>query len=911
MKKLLLFLLIGFITVAFAEVGKVTGVKGEAVIERGGKRIQVINAMQVEKNDVIKTIGDARVKLTFNDNTVISLGKKAVFNIAEYRQGNESTSKATFNVMQGAFKAITGKIGKVAPKKFIVKTRNATIGIRGTIFLGRVYPNADKEDIACTKGAITVTTGGVSLDVDAGNYVSLDNGKNSGVKPLDSKMETSMEEDASLGDEDKGDDSQKENSDKEKKKSDKDKKEDSDKKEKSNSGKKSSSSDDLSEDSDTKSSSDSSTETTDTTTSSSDTTGGVSTDSVDSATDTASTTTTDATSTATTDTTTSTVNSVSDLSGYQYDGYKSATSTDKFIATGATSFKYDATTSTYTAQNYSLTKKYEGGNTGTTTVSASFTHTPTSSVKKGGYTGHSAITDTLTIPFTSQSAGSDDSVVYKLEMDNMGEFLVGYNSSTTTTGSPAVTVGQSANGITSVDMFYAGSQSDATGLDNSKVYVYDDFKGTQLVMSGATAGTSTLGEIKFDTSTSKKVYLNGKLRSIITQDSVDDAGGAKEFMSLYINDDGSIVGKKYYKHYDTNNAYKATSVGSVTHGALYGTDFQGAGVSFTDKEYSSYGVNDTLENTDYNEHAVFLSSTESVATSKVSSQEMKGYVAYGLADSGSAGTTNYTESGLALTINSATGAVSGSISGTNVKFTVDGTISNQTSYYLNDDVFGAMLKNNTGSVTQSSTSYNYISNSGWLLSRGDKYDAASSTFIADNSDYSSWGYWTGDFKDSSSNVKNVDIRSTWVAGVETNAASIDDLISKAGSSNPVYKGHVLGFVSDGTNIYNIKLDSTNKVNVTFNLSSGGSTATVNNFEFTDSATNFHKLVGTGTTSVNQVQIKNITNSGFDIKNGLTLSGKGTFYGPNAESIGGSFSGIQDTVNSTSYTTTGVIKAAKQ
>lgn len=881
MKKVLLFLLMGLMTVAFAQIGKVTGIKGKATIERAGKTIVVVNSMEIEKNDIIKTLGSGRVKLTFNDNTVISLGKEAVFSIPEYININKKRSpRASFNIVQGAFKAITGKIGKVAPKKFLVKTRNSTIGVRGTIFLGRIYKQGNKEDIACIQGGITVTSGNKVLDIDAGNYVKIENGQLGEVKQLDSEVKNNIEEDVSIAD-----DGEKEKSDAT------DKKDNSKEEDKLNSDSDKDTKETSSQNSDTPVSDDSSNSTNDSLTS-------WSSSEIDNTSKTANDTTTDATSSATTDTTITVANSATSLSGYQNTAYKPG-GTDNFIATGATSFKYDPATSTYTAQNYSLTKNYEGGNTGTTTVSASFTHTPASFVKKGGYTGHSAIADTLTIPFTTQS-GASDSVKYSLEMDNMGEFLVGYKDG-------------SVSGKTAKNLFYAGSQSDATGLDSATVYVYDDFKGTQLVMSGATSAANTVGEIKFDSTLSKKIYLNGKLRNIVIEDYIDDADGAREFMSMYVNDDGSISGKRYYKHNDTTSgAYTATSVGSVTHGALYGTDFQGAGVSFTDKEYSGYGVNNTLLNTDYNEHTVFRSSTEALASSKVSTQTMKGYVGYGLADAGSvAGITNYNASGLAVTINSSTGAVSGSISGTDVKFSVDGSINNQTSYYLNDDVFGAMLKNNTGEVTDGGTTYSYINNSGWLVSRGDKYNAASQTFIADNSDYSSWGYWTGDFKDSSSNVKNVDIHSTWVAGIETNAASISDLISKAGSSNPVYKGHVLGFVTNGTSINSIKLDSTNKFNVAFDLAAGTPTATVNNFEFTDSAANFHKLAGSGTTLPSPVEIKNITASGFDIMVVTAQKGKGTFYGPNAQSIGGSFSGIQDRVNSTNYTTTGVIKATKQ
>jgi hypothetical protein len=50
---------------------------------------------------------------------------------------------------------MSGKIGKIAPEKFAVKTKTATIGIRGTDFIIRVLPTG--EFIAlCMQGAITI-----------------------------------------------------------------------------------------------------------------------------------------------------------------------------------------------------------------------------------------------------------------------------------------------------------------------------------------------------------------------------------------------------------------------------------------------------------------------------------------------------------------------------------------------------------------------------------------------------------------------------------------------------------------------------------------------------------------------------------------------------------------------------------
>ena len=75
---------------------------------------------------------------------------------------------------KGLFRTITGKIGKIAPKKFKIKTKNATIGIRGTEIVIKASPiGGDK--IACTRGAISVVSNftGKSVDVEAGKITEV------------------------------------------------------------------------------------------------------------------------------------------------------------------------------------------------------------------------------------------------------------------------------------------------------------------------------------------------------------------------------------------------------------------------------------------------------------------------------------------------------------------------------------------------------------------------------------------------------------------------------------------------------------------------------------------------------------------------------------------------------------------
>ncbi|MGB5918598.1 FecR family protein, partial [Arcobacter sp.] len=93
--------------------------------------------------------------------TIITIGQNSTLNIFDYvyDESNPKDSKASFGFMKGSFKSITGKIGKINKERFKLKTKSASIGIRGTTIIG------NQQIIICTDGAISVTANGVTVDV--------------------------------------------------------------------------------------------------------------------------------------------------------------------------------------------------------------------------------------------------------------------------------------------------------------------------------------------------------------------------------------------------------------------------------------------------------------------------------------------------------------------------------------------------------------------------------------------------------------------------------------------------------------------------------------------------------------------------------------------------------------------------
>ena len=161
-------LLLLFASFLFANIGTVSLVEGKATILRNGQTLGANMGDKIENKDVISTQVNSKIKITFIDNTIVTIGKESSLNIEEYIF-NTSTkeAKTELNVLKGAFHTITGEIGKVNPDKFKLKTKSASIGIRGTEFYG------DENRIVCTQGRIIVLSNNISVDVPSGNYINV------------------------------------------------------------------------------------------------------------------------------------------------------------------------------------------------------------------------------------------------------------------------------------------------------------------------------------------------------------------------------------------------------------------------------------------------------------------------------------------------------------------------------------------------------------------------------------------------------------------------------------------------------------------------------------------------------------------------------------------------------------------
>lgn len=172
--KRLIILFFALLSTLSADIGEITALNGDAQIIRDGAQIPAAKHTKIEERDVIKTMQNSKLQIIFKDQTVISLGQKTTFEVEEYLF-SQTKPKAKFKVSKGLFKSITGKIGKIAPQNFKLKTQNATIGVRGTTILGET--TQENDNIICSDGKIVVTTEAGQVAVNVGEQTTVIRGQ--------------------------------------------------------------------------------------------------------------------------------------------------------------------------------------------------------------------------------------------------------------------------------------------------------------------------------------------------------------------------------------------------------------------------------------------------------------------------------------------------------------------------------------------------------------------------------------------------------------------------------------------------------------------------------------------------------------------------------------------------------------
>lgn len=121
-------------------IGKIIALRGQAVASSAsGSRRQLAIGNEIAIAEVVTTGRRCRMQIMFADSTIVSLGPSSEFVVKDYSWDAETQQGGMKSqVNEGVFRVLGGSITKSSPQNFITETPSATIGIRGSMYAGRV-----------------------------------------------------------------------------------------------------------------------------------------------------------------------------------------------------------------------------------------------------------------------------------------------------------------------------------------------------------------------------------------------------------------------------------------------------------------------------------------------------------------------------------------------------------------------------------------------------------------------------------------------------------------------------------------------------------------------------------------------------------------------------------------------------
>ena len=121
----------GFDVAAAQTVGMVTKVQNQAQV--GGQAAAV--GSLVHLNDTLQTGANARLQVSFRDNTNLTLGENATVVVDRFVfDPDAGVGEATLNATKGALRLVTGRLTEMPNKDVKVKTSFGALAVRGTDF---------------------------------------------------------------------------------------------------------------------------------------------------------------------------------------------------------------------------------------------------------------------------------------------------------------------------------------------------------------------------------------------------------------------------------------------------------------------------------------------------------------------------------------------------------------------------------------------------------------------------------------------------------------------------------------------------------------------------------------------------------------------------------------------------------
>lgn len=131
--------------------GTVTHLSGPLLAKKAGGAVKILSVKsEVENGDTLVTEKNTYARVKFIDNSEITLKPGSTLTVENFsfEDDKPDNDKASFNLVKGGLRSVSGLLGKRNKEKFELKTPAATIGIRGTTFLVDYIAPTDERAVA-------------------------------------------------------------------------------------------------------------------------------------------------------------------------------------------------------------------------------------------------------------------------------------------------------------------------------------------------------------------------------------------------------------------------------------------------------------------------------------------------------------------------------------------------------------------------------------------------------------------------------------------------------------------------------------------------------------------------------------------------------------------------------------------
>lgn len=175
---------------AFAQSGSATFVTGDVNLQRrDGQRVALARGMAVNAGDAIVTGSQGMAQLTMVDQAKLSLRPNSQVQIEQYADRPDSDQGAILSLLRGTLRTFTGLIASRNRDRFVMKTKVATVGIRGSgnVLFAGTAADCDPARVDASGGGCDIT---VNHTIEGSHAVTFGDFPGSGLPPQQGGAQT-------------------------------------------------------------------------------------------------------------------------------------------------------------------------------------------------------------------------------------------------------------------------------------------------------------------------------------------------------------------------------------------------------------------------------------------------------------------------------------------------------------------------------------------------------------------------------------------------------------------------------------------------------------------------------------------------------------------------------------------------